>query len=667
MSLLVPGTVFAGHRIESLLGRGGMGVVYRARELALDRVVALKVIAPELLDDGAARERFVGEARVAGAIEHPNVIPLYYAGEAEGTAYLAMRYVEGADVRTLVRTEGALPPARAVAIAAQAGAALDAIHAAGFVHRDVKPGNLLLDGSGHVYLTDFGLARRMLTRGGVTRSGHWVGTLDYVAPEQIRGGRIDARADVYGLGGVLHFMLTGHVPFEREEEATLWAHLVAPPPRPSLLRPGLPAALDAVVQRALAKDPDERQPSAGDLARAAASACSGVAATAPERMVARGAASPAGAPREAGLAEEVPTLTRPPPLPAGVRGGRRRALPLGLVAALAAAAAAAATIALRGEGDPAPATGERSTPTASAAPAERPTATAAAAARAGVRVGRVVRDVIARPNGIAYARGDLWVVSRDAPRVTRIRAATGSERRSHPYVGRGTLDIAAGPSGVYVAVGALGRVVRLDPRSGRVLGRIQTPLHPVGLALGEKDLWVVGRAGDGAPDSLTHYTADGRLLQSLSAGAPVTGIALGRGALWVVTRHPNRVNRLDLRTGQLEPWARLDTPGFAVAYDAGSVWVTMRGADAVARVDVRSHAVVLSATGRAPAAVVTARRRVLVACTYDHTVVSIHPGRVSPLGRPLPVPFNPYAMTAVGSHVWVTNFGADAITRLDVR
>ena len=209
--------------------------------------------------------------------------------------------------------------------------------------------------------------------------------------------------------------------------------------------------------------------------------------------------------------------------------------------------------------------------------------------------------------------------------------------------------------------------MRFHPRSGRLLGRIQTPLHPVGLALGKNDFWVAGRAGGGRPDSLFHYTADGQLLQSVSAGAGVTGIALGGGALWVGTRHPHRVQRLDLRTGRLEPWARLDTPGFGIVYHAGSVWVTMRGADAVARVDVRSRAVVLSATGRAPAGLLIAGGRVLVACTYDHTIVSIDPRRVRPVGRPLRVPFNPYAMAAAGRHVWVTNFGADAVTRLDVR
>jgi serine/threonine protein kinase len=206
-------------------------------------------------------------------------------GEEDGVAFLAMRLVEGVDLGALVRAGGAMAPTRAADVAAQAGAALDAIHAAGLVHRDVKPGNLMLTDSDHVYLTDFGLAKNALGRAGVTQSGHWVGTLDYVAPEQIRGGRIDARADIYSLSAVLYFMLTGRVPYEREgEEAKLWAHLTEPPPRPSRRARAVPRELDAVVERALAKDPKARHPSAGDLGRAARAAVGASVTAEPERM-----------------------------------------------------------------------------------------------------------------------------------------------------------------------------------------------------------------------------------------------------------------------------------------------------------------------------------------------------------------------------------------------
>ncbi|HEY6886300.1 MAG TPA: serine/threonine-protein kinase, partial [Solirubrobacter sp.] len=270
MALLAPGAVVAGYRIESVVGRGGMGVVYRARELELDRVIALKVIAPELLEDAGVRARFLKEARAAASIEHPNVIPVHAAGERDGVAFFAMRLIDGDDLRALVRHEGPLGAGRAVELLGRAAAGLDAIHRAGYVHRDVKPANVLVDGDGHVYVTDFGLAKQTLSTGAETASGRWVGTLDYVAPEQIRGERVDARADVYALGGVLAFILTGRVPYERDaDEAKLWAQLSDPPPVPSQLRPELPRALDAVIARAMAKRAEDRYPSAGDLGRVA--------------------------------------------------------------------------------------------------------------------------------------------------------------------------------------------------------------------------------------------------------------------------------------------------------------------------------------------------------------------------------------------------------------
>ena len=188
------GALFAGHRIEAVAGRGGMGVVYRATQLTLERTVALKVVAPGLLADESIRRRFVRESRVAASIDHPNVIPIHYAGEEDGIAYLAMRYVGGDDLRSLVRREGRLEPARAARIVAHIAAGLDAAHAAGLVHRDVKPANVLLGPEDHVYVTDFGLTKHAVSVGSETRAGRWVGTLDYVAPEQIRGERRRCRA-----------------------------------------------------------------------------------------------------------------------------------------------------------------------------------------------------------------------------------------------------------------------------------------------------------------------------------------------------------------------------------------------------------------------------------------------------------------------------------------
>src|SRR3954447_7982096 len=200
MADLAPGDVFAGHRIEEMAGRGGMGVVYRATELGLDRTVALKLITPALAGDPDFRARFVRESRAAASIEHPNVIPIFSAGEDQDVLYISMRFVEGQDLRHLIQSVGALDPRRATRIVAQIAAALDAAHERGLVHRDVKPANVLLTSTEHAYLSDFGLIKRVgegATQ--VSRPG-WVGTLGYVAPEQIRGERVDARSDVYALG-----------------------------------------------------------------------------------------------------------------------------------------------------------------------------------------------------------------------------------------------------------------------------------------------------------------------------------------------------------------------------------------------------------------------------------------------------------------------------------
>jgi Protein kinase domain len=292
---LSEGDEFAGYRVESRLGRGGMGILYLALEPGLERRVALKLIAPEAAADEVFSRRFAEESRIAASIEHPNVVPIYAAGEEAGVPYIAMRYVAGADLAKRLAREGRLDPEAAAELIAQVGSGLDAIHAAGLVHRDVKPANVLLaggEGAGHAYITDFGVARNVSTESGLTQTGRFVGTLDYVAPEQISGGEIDARTDVYALGCLLFKLLTGEVPFPKDGEAArLYAHLNDPPPAPSLYVPELPMALDDVVIRAMSKSPDDRHPSAGDLGRAAQAAVRGERPTLPEQAVATGAAA----------------------------------------------------------------------------------------------------------------------------------------------------------------------------------------------------------------------------------------------------------------------------------------------------------------------------------------------------------------------------------------
>lgn len=259
------GKQIAGYRIEDEIGRGGMAVVFRAHDVRLDRTVALKLLAPELARNDTFRQRFTHESRVAAAIDHPNIVPVFEAGETAGVLYIAMRFVSGSDLRHLLDREGPLPFPAAVRIAAQVASALDAAHENGLVHRDVKPGNILVgrgtdsDHPEHVYLTDFGLTKKSLSLTGFTTVGQFVGTLDYVAPEQISGRPVDGRCDVYGLACVVHETLAGHPPFQRDDDmALLWAHQYDEPPPLSEARPDLPPAVDQVFARAMAKSPDAR-------------------------------------------------------------------------------------------------------------------------------------------------------------------------------------------------------------------------------------------------------------------------------------------------------------------------------------------------------------------------------------------------------------------------
>jgi serine/threonine-protein kinase len=259
------GQQVAGYRIEHEIGRGGMAVVYRARDLRLDRTVALKLLAPELARNDTFRRRFTHESHVAAAIDHPHIVPVFEAGETDGILYIAMRYVPGSDLRHLLDRQGPLPLPTGVRIAGQVASALDAAHEHGLVHRDVKPGNILVargtdsDHPEHVYLTDFGLTKKSLSLTGFTTVGQFVGTLDYVAPEQISGRPVDGRCDVYGFACVVYESLAGRPPFRRDDDmALLWAHQYDEPPPLTDARPGLAPHLDAVFAKALAKDPEDR-------------------------------------------------------------------------------------------------------------------------------------------------------------------------------------------------------------------------------------------------------------------------------------------------------------------------------------------------------------------------------------------------------------------------
>jgi serine/threonine-protein kinase len=270
------GDEFAGYRMRAVLGRGGMSVVYQAENLRLNNVIALKVLAPELAADDVFRARFLEESRIAASLNHPNVIPIYDMGSSNGLLYIAMRYVSGTDLRQMIKKRGRLQPENALFLLGQVARALDAAHRKGLVHRDVKPGNMLIErGSDegdpdHVYLADFGITKHAMSRTGLTSTGQFLGTIDYVAPEQIRGTSVLGLADQYSLGCVLYECLTGRVPFEKDlDAAIIWAHVEETPAMPTVLRPDLPPEIDDVFGRVLSKQPGGRYRSCREFIDAA--------------------------------------------------------------------------------------------------------------------------------------------------------------------------------------------------------------------------------------------------------------------------------------------------------------------------------------------------------------------------------------------------------------
>ena len=445
---MLEGAHIAGCRIESVAGRGGMGIVYRATQLSLGRPVALKLIAPEHAADSDFRDRFQRESRMAAAIDHPNVIPVYEAGEEDGRLYIVMRWVEGTDLHKELRAHGAIPAPRAAAIVHQVAGALDAAHAAGLVHRDVKPANVLLSGE-HAYLADFGLTRFANAKTNVTTGGHFLGTVDYMAPEQFKPGPSDARADVYALGCVLYAAVTGRPPFIRETvPQTMLAHLHEPPPKAV----GASPELNRVITRALAKDPADRYPSAGDFGRAALAAAEGRSVTEEERSVARGAAAPTIRREEQLWSGPIDPDERPveelPPVKTYRARKRPRWLLLGLAVALAAGAIGFAAIPDGGDNVPPPGSpvseseverlarsfanayanedagatsGASSPPTPSACSrtsARRGATTSSPPTRASSRAARSRSSTSAR----SRSRAGRWAAS---PRATRSGAVTG--------------------------------------------------------------------------------------------------------------------------------------------------------------------------------------------------------------------------------------------------
>ena len=549
-SPLRPGETLAGYVIEAVAGRGGMGLVYRARDPELGRSVALKVIAAATADDPGFRRRFEREWRLTAALEHPNVVPVYRAGEADGRLFLAMRFIDGETLTARVDGRGRLAPDEAVELVAQIARALDAAHASGLVHRDVKPGNVLIAaGDGRVYLGDFGLTVRHDSETRITRAGEFVGTAAYAAPEQIRGERVDARTDVYALGAVLYQCLTGELPFPASSAlSALSAHLTQPPPRPSAVCGDVPLALDRVVRRAMAKEASARHPSAGDLARAAQAAVSGQRRRGAERSVATGLAAPR---------------------PSRSRWPRRAA-----VAGVAVAAAAIALV-LALEADP-------PSPRETAAPDANP-------------AGRVDGEPITLqqpPDRLAILDGIVWALSRDVGRLARIDPAT---RRPEYFpapvdLGGGLFpDIATGFGSVWTtqANRTNGGVDRIDPVTVQAIERI--PLAGAdAIAAGSGHVWVA---------------AGGRLARidpgvNRLAGTPVrlgrrlADIAVGAGAVWVADPGSDVVIRVDARSGTARERFPVGRDPGLVAVGGSNVWIANLGDRTLTRIDAERRAVV---------------------------------------------------------------------------
>lgn len=545
------GTEIAGYRIESLIARGGMGEVWLATQSFPERKVALKLLPHDLASDQAFRERFIRESNAAASVEHPNIVPVYGAGDADGELYIAMRYVEGEDLRSLLDREGLIAPERAVLICAQIADALEEAHEHDLVHRDVKPGNILISKSDRAYLTDFGLIRRSKLETDLTKTGQFMGTVDYVAPEQIKGEEVDGRTDIYSLGCVLYECLTGEPPFRRNTEvASLYAHLEDPPPEPSVKRPELSTEFDRVISTAMAKQPSDRYTIAAELARAARNALgtvSGEGAHVTERPV-----------------------------------GRRRRFLAAVGSVLLVLAAIAVFAATRG--GPAP---ERSTH----APVGPPLGSVVRLNPATGKVAQTVSGLVVAAGGqssivgFAAGEGGVWIGAR--PNVEHVDPVTGTIRATID-VPSFFVQLAIGFRTVWVAGGApdyLGRInpatdallrpVRLGPSLGPSQG-IPTPLY---IAVGQGAVWVASQGEVLKVDPIRN-----EVIRRIDTGN-VDGIAAAGDRVWVIDQLAGRLTEIDVTNGKVV--GSIDVPGSpnAITVGGGTVWLLDRGVGTVLEVD----------------------------------------------------------------------------------
>jgi ABC-type transport system substrate-binding protein/tRNA A-37 threonylcarbamoyl transferase component Bud32 len=530
---VLAGTVLAGFRVRSLIGEGAMGAVYLAEDLSQIRRVALKVLDPELARDERFRQRFLRESQVAASLAHPNIVPSIASGDEGGVLYLAMEYVDGVDLRGLLRRDGALDPERALALLTQVASALDAAHAEGLVHRDVKPGNILIatraDGE-RAYVCDFGLARHVSSVSSLTGERGFVGTIDYVPPEQIQGGTIDARSDVYSLGCVLFQCLAGERPFDRDSElSVVFAHLNEPPPRVTDLRPDLPDAFDNVFSTALAKDPDERYSTCGELMAAATAASRGKS-----------------------------FIRRKP---------RRRGLLLAALAVLAAGTVAGVAVLLSR-----PSHANTRTPLV---PVRSVSLRPEAINLIGARTQRVVERIKSRATGfangvgsIAFSKTAAWVTTANQTLV-RISLRTRKVTRiAHlPWVPG---NVTTGDDSVWVVQDVGQEVIRFDARTGKVAGRFQIRGDPEG-ANADGVVYAQGSLWLSRGNSVVRVDPRTGLVIHRYA-APSRYLVFADGAIWAGDPGTGRIWKIDPATNSVVQRQRLHGWLSDLAVGDGSVW-----------------------------------------------------------------------------------------------
>jgi len=611
------GSEIPGYRVEQLIGRGGMSSVYLAEHLRLHRKVALKILAAELAHDERFQERFLRESQLAASLDHPNIVPIFDADEADGVLYIAMRWVDGTDLRELLKRSGPLEPVRAIGIVGQAAAGLDAAHRRGLVHRDVKPGNILVGEDDHIYVSDFGLTKQASSQTGLTATGQLVGTVDYVAPEQIQGQQVDERADVYSLACVLYECLAGAKPYEKDTEvAILWAHMQDPPPTLSDKRPDLGREIDSALARGMAKEPADRYATCRELvdeARGALGISSG----------------------------EIPR-----PI-AAVAPRRRRWWLVAAAAAVVAAAAILAVVLLTRSSDGG---GISSLPLNAVGMIDPQTNKLVAS----IPVGKT-------PVAIAYGLGSVWVANQDDGTITRIDAQT--------HAVQGTIGVGGTPTALAVGNGAVwvttfeGQLFKIDPRlnsasqvpvrlTGR-LGGIGSGTALFGVVAPPGAVWVLWTGGD---EIARIDPSSGRVVKRVSDPNPSYAMALGSDAIWL--GEPSSVSRLDLRTEILTGSAQIGVGTYngytTVAVGEGSVWAAKSGSGDVWQISSSSTtAVGRTLVGRATAHIATGEGSVWVTRPTTGTVVKIDPS-TGKLVKTLAVGSGAYALTTGAGRVWVT-------------